>query len=44
MGKVVSGMEVVDRIANVPTGKHEPIKEDTPLKTVIIEKVERIAQ
>ena len=41
-GKVVSGMEVVDRIANVATGKHEPIKEDTPLKPVIIEKIERI--
>ncbi|HEY2682360.1 MAG TPA: peptidylprolyl isomerase [Steroidobacteraceae bacterium] len=40
-GKVVSGMEVVDRIGNVPTGSHGAIKEDTPLKPVIILKIER---
>lgn len=40
-GKVVSGMENVDRIGNVPTGSHGPIKEDTPLKSVIILKIER---
>jgi peptidyl-prolyl cis-trans isomerase A (cyclophilin A)/peptidyl-prolyl cis-trans isomerase B (cyclophilin B) len=42
-GKVVSGMEVVDRIGNVATGSHGPIKEDTPLKPVVIQKIERIA-
>jgi peptidyl-prolyl cis-trans isomerase A (cyclophilin A) len=41
-GKVVQGMEVVDRIANVPTGAHGVIKQDVPLKPVIIEKVERL--
>jgi cyclophilin family peptidyl-prolyl cis-trans isomerase len=41
-GKVTEGMEVVDKIANVPTGAHSPIKEDTPLKPVVIEKVERL--
>lgn len=42
-GKVIAGMEVVDRIGNVATGAHPPIKEDTPLKPVIIQKAERIA-
>jgi cyclophilin family peptidyl-prolyl cis-trans isomerase len=42
-GKVVQGMEVVDKIGNVPTGSHPPIKEDVPLKPVVIEKIERIA-
>lgn len=41
-GKVVQGMDVVDRIANVPTGSHGAIKQDVPLKPVIIEKIERI--
>jgi peptidyl-prolyl cis-trans isomerase A (cyclophilin A) len=41
-GKVVSGMEVIDRISNVPTGSHGAIKEDTPVKPVIIERVERV--
>jgi len=41
-GKVVQGMDVVDRIANVPTGSHGPIKQDVPLKPVIIEKIERL--
>jgi cyclophilin family peptidyl-prolyl cis-trans isomerase len=42
-GKVVQGMEVVDKIGNVSTGAHAPIKEDVPLKPVVIEKIERIA-
>lgn len=42
-GKVVQGMEVVDRIGNVPTGNHGPFKEDAPLKPVVIEKIERVA-
>jgi peptidyl-prolyl cis-trans isomerase A (cyclophilin A) len=41
-GKVVQGMDVVDRIGNVPTGAHAAIKQDVPLKPVIIEKIERI--
>jgi cyclophilin family peptidyl-prolyl cis-trans isomerase len=41
-GKIVQGMDVVDRIGNVPTGSHGPIKQDVPLKPVIIEKIERI--
>ena len=42
-GKVIAGMEVVDRIGNVATGSHAPLKEDTPLKPVVIQKAERIA-
>jgi cyclophilin family peptidyl-prolyl cis-trans isomerase len=41
-GKIVQGMDVVDRIGNVPTGSHGAIKQDVPLKPVIIEKIERI--
>jgi cyclophilin family peptidyl-prolyl cis-trans isomerase len=39
-GKVVSGMDVVDRIGTVPTGESGPLKEDAPLKPVIIQKIE----
>jgi peptidyl-prolyl cis-trans isomerase A (cyclophilin A)/peptidyl-prolyl cis-trans isomerase B (cyclophilin B) len=42
-GKVVQGMEVVDRIGNVATGARGPFKEDTPLKPVLIERIERVA-
>jgi cyclophilin family peptidyl-prolyl cis-trans isomerase len=39
-GRVVQGMDVVDRIGVIPTGASGPFKSDTPLKPVIIEKVE----
>jgi cyclophilin family peptidyl-prolyl cis-trans isomerase len=38
--KVVQGMDVVDRIGVTPTGASGPFKSDTPLKPVIINKVE----
>jgi peptidyl-prolyl cis-trans isomerase A (cyclophilin A) len=41
-GRVVEGMEVVDRIGNVATGAHAPIKEETPIKPVVILKIERV--
>lgn len=41
-GRVVSGMEVVDRIGNVATGSHGILKEETPLKPIIILKIERV--
>jgi peptidyl-prolyl cis-trans isomerase A (cyclophilin A) len=41
-GRVTSGMDVVDRIGNVATGAHGVIKEETPLKPVIIQKIERV--
>jgi peptidyl-prolyl cis-trans isomerase A (cyclophilin A) len=39
-GRVVSGMDVIDRIGETPTGATGPWKSDAPLKPVIIEKVE----
>jgi cyclophilin family peptidyl-prolyl cis-trans isomerase len=42
-GKVVQGMEVVDKIGNVPTGARGIFKEDSPTKPVIIERIERVA-
>jgi cyclophilin family peptidyl-prolyl cis-trans isomerase len=41
-GKVVQGMDVVDRIGNVSTGARGPFKADAPLQPVVIEKVERL--
>jgi cyclophilin family peptidyl-prolyl cis-trans isomerase len=39
-GKVIQGMDVVDRIGVTSTGASGPFKSDTPLKPVIINKVE----
>jgi len=41
-GKIVQGMEVVDKIGNVSTGKVGPLKEDAPLEQVVILKIERV--
>jgi peptidyl-prolyl cis-trans isomerase A (cyclophilin A) len=41
-GKVVQGMDVIDRIGVTPTGASGPFKSDTPLKPVIIEKIDLI--
>jgi cyclophilin family peptidyl-prolyl cis-trans isomerase len=41
-GRVIDGMDVVDKIGNVATGKHG-IVEETPLKPVVILKIERVA-
>jgi peptidyl-prolyl cis-trans isomerase A (cyclophilin A) len=42
-GKVVQGMEVVDKIGNVPTGSRGMFKEDAPMQPVIIQRIERVA-
>jgi cyclophilin family peptidyl-prolyl cis-trans isomerase len=42
-GRVVQGMDVVDRIGETPTGATGPWKSDAPLKPVIIEKMEIIS-
>jgi peptidyl-prolyl cis-trans isomerase A (cyclophilin A)/peptidyl-prolyl cis-trans isomerase B (cyclophilin B) len=42
-GKVIEGMDVVDRISTQATGPKGPFKEDSPLNLVIIEKIERVA-
>jgi cyclophilin family peptidyl-prolyl cis-trans isomerase len=42
-GRIVEGMEVVDRISVAPTGAIGPFKQDAPLRPVIIEKAELLA-
>lgn len=37
-GEVVEGMEIVDKIALIPTGPKSPLPSDVPQKTVTIEK------
>jgi len=39
-GRVIEGMEVVDRISVSPTGAMGPFKQDAPLRPVIIQKIE----
>jgi peptidyl-prolyl cis-trans isomerase A (cyclophilin A) len=41
-GKVVQGMDVVDRIGDVATGAKGPFKENAPVKAVVIERIERV--
>jgi cyclophilin family peptidyl-prolyl cis-trans isomerase len=41
-GRVIEGMDVVDRIGAVATGSVGPFKSDAPLKPVIIQKVEEV--
>ena len=41
-GKVVQGMDVVDKIGNVATNTHGAFK-DTPAEPVIIQRIERVA-
>ncbi|MEP7370695.1 MAG: peptidylprolyl isomerase [Nitrosospira sp.] len=42
-GKVIKGMEVVNRIADAPTGPAGPFPSDVPNVTVIIEEIKLIA-
>jgi cyclophilin family peptidyl-prolyl cis-trans isomerase len=42
-GKIVQGMDVIDKIGNVATGARGPFKEDSPLKPVVIERIERVS-
>jgi cyclophilin family peptidyl-prolyl cis-trans isomerase len=42
-GRVVQGMDVIDRIGETPTGATGPFKSDAPLKPVVIQKVEIIS-
>jgi cyclophilin family peptidyl-prolyl cis-trans isomerase len=41
-GRVVQGMDVVDRLGNVATGAHGVLKEDVPLKPIVILRIERV--
>jgi peptidyl-prolyl cis-trans isomerase A (cyclophilin A) len=42
-GRVIEGMEVVDRISISPTGPAGPFKTDAPLQPVVIQKIELLA-
>jgi peptidyl-prolyl cis-trans isomerase A (cyclophilin A) len=39
-GRVIEGMDVIDRIASVATGSKGPFTEDTPLQPIVIESAE----
>jgi cyclophilin family peptidyl-prolyl cis-trans isomerase len=41
-GRVISGMDVIDKIGETPTGAAGQFKKDAPLKPVIIEKIDII--
>ena len=43
LGRIVQGMDVIDHIGEVATGSFGPFKSDTPLKPVVIEKMEVLA-
>jgi cyclophilin family peptidyl-prolyl cis-trans isomerase len=42
-GRVIEGMEVVDRISVSPTGAMGPFKQDAPVQAVVIQKIELLA-
>jgi len=42
-GRVVQGMDVIEHIGETPTGAQGPFKSDAPLKPVVIQKMEIIA-
>ena len=42
-GRVVEGMDVVDRISISPTGAMGPFKQDAPMQAVVIQKIELLA-
>jgi peptidyl-prolyl cis-trans isomerase A (cyclophilin A) len=41
-GHVIQGMDVVDRIDSVATSSHGTLKEDVPLKPIVILRIERV--
>ena len=42
-GRVVQGMDVIDKIGETPTGAVGPFKQDAPLKPIIIESITVVA-
>jgi cyclophilin family peptidyl-prolyl cis-trans isomerase len=42
-GRIVEGMDVIDRISVSPTGTAGPFKQDAPIAPVVIQKVELLA-
>ncbi len=43
-GKVVEGMEVIDKIIAIPTGGQGPLPRDVPMEPVVIESAELLAE
>jgi cyclophilin family peptidyl-prolyl cis-trans isomerase len=43
-GTVVDGMDVMDRIAKVPTGANGPFQQDAPMEDIVIQKVSVIEE
>jgi peptidyl-prolyl cis-trans isomerase A (cyclophilin A) len=43
-GRVIDGMDVVDRISVSPTGAAGPFKQDAPLQPVVIQRVDLLAE
>ncbi|PLX87654.1 MAG: peptidylprolyl isomerase A, partial [Desulfuromonas sp.] len=43
-GKVVAGMDVVDRIAKSKTSRKNPMFADLPVETVVIKSVRRVTE
>jgi peptidyl-prolyl cis-trans isomerase A (cyclophilin A)/peptidyl-prolyl cis-trans isomerase B (cyclophilin B) len=43
-GRIVEGMEVIDRISISPTGPKGPFKGDAPIQDVVIQKIELLAE
>ena len=43
-GKVIQGMDVLDRIGSQPTGARAQFKEDAPLDPIKIERIERVTK
>ena len=42
-GRIVQGLDVIERIGETPTGAMGPFKSDAPLKPIVIEKAEVLA-
>ncbi len=42
-GRVVDGMEVIDAIARVPTGRRATFDDETPLEPVVIESAQIVS-
>lgn len=43
-GKVVEGMEVIDKIIAIPTGGQGPLPRDVPMEPIVIESAELLAE
>ena len=44
IGRVVEGMDVIDRIASAPTGEQGPFTEDAPLEPIMIQSAQVLSE